>query len=141
MDIHVFLGLVIPVAFFGFTGMVKSLVRNNWAWANFYLGIDIALAAMVNGIVNIVDLAHSTEGHPMGDNFGHAMTFTAMSIVISFAALLIAMGLHQKFDSKELGEGIGNRRLVRGILLGIVGNLTAGCALGLFIYWKLRRLV
>ena len=141
MEIHILLGLMIPVAFFGFTGMVKSLVKNSWSWSNFYLGIDIALAAMTNGIVNIIDLVHRAEGKLLDAEFGHAMTFTALSIVIAFAALLSTMGLHQKFDIPVEGQRNGNRRVARGILLGGVSNLVAGVALGLFIYWKLRRLV
>lgn len=139
MEIHIFLGLMIPVAFFGFAGMVKSLVKSAWTWGNFYLGIDIALAAMANAIVNVVDLAHQAEGTQYGPTFGHAMTDTAICILLSFGALLITMGLHQRFDVP--GEVISNRRYARGILLGVVGNL-AGCGvLGLFIYWKLRGLV
>ena len=134
------LGLMIPVAFFAFTGMVKSLVKSNWTWANFYLGIDIALAALANAIVNVVDSVHQSEKLPPDVNFGHQMAYTVICIVLAFAALLITMGLHQRFDVPD-GFEAGNRRVARGILLGVVGNLAGGCVLGLFIYWKLRRLV
>jgi hypothetical protein len=140
MEIHIFLGLMIPVAFFAFTGMVKSLVRSNWAWGNFYLGIDIALAAFANAIVNVVDSVHQTESAP-NPNLGHKMAFTAICIVLSFAALLITMGLHQRFDVPGDPAQRSNRRMAKGILLGVVGNLAGGGVLGLFIYWKLRRLV
>ena len=139
MEIHVLLGLMIPVAFFVFTGMVKCLVKSQWAFANFYLGIDISLAAMANAIVNVVDLVHQSEGHAVDANFSWQIARTATCIVISFAALLITMGLHQKFDVPE--QFSGNRQWARGILLGIVGNAAGICVLGLFIYWKLGRLV
>lgn len=140
MEIHICLGLLIPVAFFGFTGMVKSLVRSCWTWSNFYLGMDISLAARANGIVNIIDLAHHSEAMAVDPDLGHQMTFTALSLLVSFGALFGTMGLHQKFE--VIGnENDGNRRTARGILLGVVSNVIAGVALGLFIYWKLRRLV
>lgn len=140
MEIHIFLGLLIPVAFFAFTGMVKSLVRARWAWSNFYLGIDIALAAFANAIINVVDSVHQTENAP-DPNLGHKMAYTVICIMLSFAALLITMGLHQRFDTPDDPAERSNRRRAKGILLGVVGNLAGGCVLGLFIYWKLRRLI
>jgi preprotein translocase subunit SecG len=140
MEIHIFLGLMIPVAFFGFAGAIKCLVKTSWTLGNFYLGIDIALAAMANGIVNVVDLVHQAEGHAFTPEFASEMTNTTICIVVSFAALLLTMGLHQRFDVPGESNN-GNRRIARGILLGVVANLAGVCALGLFIYWKLRRLV
>jgi hypothetical protein len=140
MEIHIFLGLMIPAAFFAFAGLIKSLVKASWTWGNFYLGIDIALAAMANGIVNVVDLVHQAEGHAFTQEFAAELTNTVICIVVAFAALLLTMGLHQKFDVPGQSEN-GNRRIARGILLGVVGNLAGVCVLGLFIYWKLRRLV
>lgn len=135
MDIHVGLGLLIPVVFFGFTGMVKSLVKSQWTWGNFYLGIDVALAAFANAIVNIADSMHEAEKIP-DPNLGRRMSYTVVCIVISFAALLVTMGLHQKFDGPR--EIPGNRQWVRGISLGVIGNLAGIVVLGLFIYWKLK---
>ena len=125
--------------------MVKSLVRKNWTWGNFYLGVDIALAALANSIVNVVDLAHHAEEASVqgGSSFGNQMGFTAISIVTAVAALFATMGLHQHFDAPEddAASENGNRRIKRGILLGIFGNLIGACAFGLFIYWKLKGLI
>ena len=140
MELHIFLGLMIPVAFFAFTGMVKSLVKSSWTWSNFYLGMDIALAALANGIVNIVDGVHQAERLKVPDpDFGNQMVYTSTCIVVSIGALLGSMGLHQRFDVE--GQENGSRRLRRGILLGVVANILGMAALGMFIYMKLRRLV
>jgi hypothetical protein len=140
MEKHIALGLFIPVAFFGFTGAVKSIVQKEWLWSNFYLGIDIALAALANGIVNIVDGVHQTDSLPtMPYEFGTHMYYTSMCILAAVGALFGAMALHQRFDATP--DDSGNLRLRRGIWLGIVGNLIGGSVLAMFIYMKLRKLV
>jgi hypothetical protein len=140
MEIHIVMGLFIPVAFLAFAGMVKSLVRSDWKLYNFYLGMDIALAALANGIINIVDLAHRSEAGSIDGDFAKQMTYTALSIVISVGALFGTMGLHQRFEVPGIGK-TSNLRLRRGILLGVVANVVGAVALGLFIYWKLGRIV
>lgn len=142
MEKHIALGLFIPVVFFGFTGLVKSIVQKEWLWSNFYLGIDIALAALANGIVNIVDGAHQAETSGGGE-LGNHMYYTALCLVAAVGALFSAMALHQRFEvADQQADGVtGNRRLKRGIWLGVVSNLIGGSVLAMFIYMKLRKLV
>ena len=137
MEKHVFLGLLIPVIFFGIAGMAKSLVRNQWTWSNFYLGIDIALAALANGIVNIVDGAHQSEASTiLSTQLGGHMYYTSICIVAAIGALFGTMGLHQRFDVPD--EDAQNTRKMRGILLGIVSNMLGVAVLAMFIFMKLR---
>jgi len=141
MEKHIFLGLMIPVVFFAFTGLVKSIVKKEWLWSNFYLGIDIALAALANGIVNIVDSAHQMEsasGPSIGAIYGNHMYYTTLCILAAVGALFGTMVVHQRF---EIDDPEGNYRVQRGIWLGVVGNLLGGSVLAMFIYMKLRRLV
>jgi hypothetical protein len=137
MDKHVFWGLLIPVIFFFFAGMVKSLVKNQWIWSNFYLGIDISLAALANGIINIVDGVNQNEKHLIPNpDFASQMFYTSICIVVGVAALLGTMGLHQRFDVPT--EENSNQRWKRGILLGGVSNLIGMAVLATFIIMKLR---
>ncbi|HEV2711414.1 MAG TPA: hypothetical protein VGU67_14455 [Edaphobacter sp.] len=144
MEKHIFLGLLIPVIFFGFTGLVKSLIKKELLWSNFYLGTDIALAALANGIVNMVDGAHQVEhalpGSVMAAQFGNSMFYTAVCILAAVGALFGVMALHQRFDVLLEGEE-GNSPWVRGIWLGVVSNLLGASVLTMFIYMKLRRLI
>jgi hypothetical protein len=138
MEKHIFLGLMIPVIFFGIAGMAKSLVKSLWIWSNFYLGIDISLAALANGIVNIVDGAHQAEKilTPSAE-LESQMYYTSICIIAAVGALFGTMGLHQRFDVPD----DGNPRRKRGILLGIVSNLLGAAVLAMFIFMKLRRIV
>jgi len=137
MEKHILIGLTIPVLFLGFTGLTKSLIRRELFWSNFYLGVDIALAAMANGIVNIVDEVHIAElaGYPR--EFGDRMVSTVILLVASFGALLVVMFIHQRWE-EPAASSANNRRWVRGIWLGLVSNAIGGFVLGAFIYWKLK---
>jgi hypothetical protein len=140
MEMHVFWGLMIPVGFFAFAGMAKSLVKSQWTWGNFYLGIDLALAALANGIVNIVDLVHESEHSPtLGLEIGGQVYYTALCIFVSVGALFGTMAIHQRFDAMDSEPD--RHRMRRGILLGIVSNLLGGAVLAIFIWLKLRRQV
>jgi hypothetical protein len=137
MEKHILLGLLIPVFFFAFAGMAKSLVKNQWVWSNFYLGIDISLAALANGIVNIVDGVHQSEKVLTPNlQLGSQMYYTSICIVAAVGALFGTMGLHQRFDVPC--DEPGNRRWKRGILLGVVSNLFGVAVLAMFIFMKLR---
>jgi uncharacterized membrane protein YidH (DUF202 family) len=140
MDIHVFWGLLIPVGFLGFAGMAKSLVRSCWTWANFYLGIDLSLAALANGIVNIVDVVHQAESGstPMVELLSKVNN-SALCVFIAIGALFGTMAFHQRFEILDGDQS--NHRLRRGILLGLVSNLLGASVLAAFIVMKLWRLI
>jgi hypothetical protein len=140
MDMHIFWGLMIPVGFIGFAGLVKSLVKSRWSWGNFYLGIDLALAALANGLVNIVDLVHQSENSSgQGLEIGGRVYYTAICTFVAVGVLLGTMGIHQRFDAMDSDPE--RHRLRRGLLLGIVSNLLGAAILAMFIWLKLRRQV
>jgi hypothetical protein len=140
MEIHLLWGLLIPALFFFFTGLVKSLIRKEVVWSNFYLGIDIALAGLANGIVNIVDEVHQAETSQIAKiELGEHMFYTSMYMMAAIDALLVVMTLHQKFEIMD--SNISNQRVLRGIWLGVVSNLLGGALLGFFIFMKLRNQV
>ena len=142
MEIHVIWGLFIPVLFLVFTGLIKSLVRKSVNWSNFYLGLDIALAALANGVVNIVEEVHASESLPGGypPEFGQQMFYSAIFIAASVGCLLTVMTIHQTLEDPLDGEK-ANQKIMRGIWLGGVANLLGSGLLFSFIYLKLRRLV
>jgi hypothetical protein len=138
MEVHVLWGLVIPVIFLLFTGLVKSLVKKEFLWSNFYLGVDATLAALANGVVNIVDGVHETErSKDASAAFAGHMFYTACFLTASIGALLLVMAVHQRFEV----EGGGNSRMLRGIFLGGVSNILGAGLLGAYIFMKLRGLI
>jgi len=146
MDQHLWLSLAIPAAFLLITGIVKSLVRTELTWGNFYLGLDAALAALANGIVNVVDIVRNVE---CGDQVATAAAatarqsrtyFTAAFICIAFFVLLIVMMIHQRQESAKTPVERMKNRWKRGIWLGLVANLIGSgmLLLFLFIYMRLK---
>lgn len=120
-------------------GLIKSLVRADLAWSNFYLGLDIALAAIANGVVNMVDMVgkHSTNAETISQN-------NAEYLVLSFALLLVTMVIHQRWEGTKLDPTIAHvvsgpsNRTRRGVWLGIVSNGLGTASLLVFMLFKLR---
>jgi glucan phosphoethanolaminetransferase (alkaline phosphatase superfamily) len=137
MEVHVLWGLLIPVLFLILTGLVKSLVRKDLLWSTFFLGVDATLAALANGIVNIVDEVHETEtSKEAAASLGNHMFYTACFLAVAIAVLLTVMTVHQRYEND-----LGNSRFWRGFLLGGMSNLLGAGLLGAYIYMKLRGLI
>ena len=129
---------MIPAVFLALTGLIKSLVRGKLFWSNFYLGIDIALAAFANGIINVVDLGGGLADRGLSDSAGFAgkMYYNAMLLVLSFGVLLIVMFMHQRLEERERRSS--GRDWTKGILLGIVSNGLGAATLSVFIIGRLK---
>jgi hypothetical protein len=151
MDQHLWLSLAIPAAFLLITGIVKSLVKSVVTWSNFYLGLDAALAALANGIVNIVDIVRDAENdHGASTAAAQAVIeharqnrelFTGAFIFSAFFVLLIVMLIHQRWEAPVLKPVRSDQRVRRGVWLGIVANSIGTGALLVFIYTRLKGLL
>lgn len=137
MEIHVIGGLLIPPLFLVFTGLARTLVRKTGLLSNFYLGIEMTLAALATVITNIVVGAHVIENPKCSDvPLSWQMMFnTSMFFATAVGCLLLVLTLHQKFE--VLPEEEGNSRMWRGILLGGVSNVLGMGLFAAFIYLKL----
>lgn len=140
MEKHVAFGLLIPVAFIGFTGVIKCLIRKEFYWESFYLGVDTTLAGLANGVVNIVDEVHAGDAVGYSSVFAGKMVYTAYFLVLAIGSLLFVMFIHQKWEDARTMTG--NRTLAwRGFWLGAVSNMIGGLVLGVFVYWKLKGIL
>jgi hypothetical protein len=137
MDKHVVWGLLIPLLFLAFTGLARTLVRKAGLLSNFYLGIEMTLAAIATGITNIVVGAHVIENPQCSDVplSWQIMFNTSIFFTTAVGCLLLILTLHQKFE--VLPEEAGNSRMWRGILLGGVSNVLGTGLFAAFIYLKL----
>lgn len=125
--------ILIPVIFLSFAGTIKSLVKAEWSFSNFYLGVDAALAALSNALIFLVDMSRQMGSSALSpSDLKHQAFWSAISIVVSIAILLWCIAIQQKLD----GAKNDNQRLWRGILLGVMGDLLGGASLGLSIFVK-----
>lgn len=113
------------------------LVRRVGFLSNFYLGIEMTLAALATGITNIIARAHMIENPKCSDVplTWEMMFCTAMFFVAAIGCLLLVLALHKKFE--VLSAEAGNSRMWRGILLGGVSNVLGTGLFTAFIYLKL----
>jgi hypothetical protein len=139
MDRHLCLTLVIPALFLLVTGGIRSLVRGKVTWANFYLGLDLSLAALANGLVNVADILHDVEKNAISGDIAESRTiYTLIFIILSGAVLLVVMLIHQRW------EGIGfdvwgvKHRGIRGVMLGVLSNILGLTTLLGFIWFRLK---
>jgi hypothetical protein len=140
LDKQLSLSLFIPVVFLALAGGIKSIVKHELFWSNFYIGIDAALAALANGVINVVDLSRGlTLPKVAADmNIATKMCNNAIVLVVSFSVLVFVMIVHQRFDSLVPIGPPQSWQLRRGIWLGIVANLFGAVSLGIFIFYRLQ---
>ena len=104
MEKHIMLGFMIPAVFLVFAGLIRSLVRKRLVWSNFYLGLEVVLAALANALVNICERAHELEfpGQYGSDpSYGDQMTNSAVFLAAGVGILLILMVFHQQWEYIE----------------------------------------
>lgn len=131
---------MIPLMVCGFAGTVQSIVKNSWLYSNFYLGIELSLAAFAHGLLNVAEEAHHME--KFGDpsiQIGDHMFYTVVCILAAVGALLGSIALEQRIALKKRDEDY--QRLNGGVLLGLVGNLLGGSVLMMFILMKLQGVI
>jgi hypothetical protein len=139
MERHVVLALIIPVVFLGIAGVVKSLIKSQFTWGNFYLGVDLSLAALANGLINIINTLHEYENISLGHDGQDRILYALCCIFFSIVALFSTMLIHQNFEN--LVWEPERHKLRRGLLMGVLCNLLGGTALIALIWLKIWRLV
>jgi hypothetical protein len=109
------IAIAIPLALLACGSLLKKIVRGGgWKRADFFLGAELALAAIGSAMVYLYDLRDATTGSD--DERWRHVAATASFIVISFFLLLFIMSTHQDWEHRT-----GNRR-GQVIWLGIICN-------------------
>jgi uncharacterized PurR-regulated membrane protein YhhQ (DUF165 family) len=116
------LGIPLVLIFSG--GIAKKLVRGSgWQQSDFFLGVELALAAMASALVYALDLARqAVGGSDQAYSAAQKMIVTAFFTAVCFFILLWMLSLHQDWERRSHNP--------RGQLLwlGLIGN-TLGIAL------------
>jgi hypothetical protein len=127
------MALGIPLILILSGALAKKLVRGStWQASDFFLGVELSLAAMASSLVYIFDLAKiaaaSTKGSVPVDN---KIAATASFLALCFFLLLWVMSTHQDWEKRNQNQ--------RGqiIWLGLIANLIgAGLVAAFVLYVK-----
>lgn len=123
--------LVVPIVLILCSAVAKKLVRGSgWQRSDFFLGVELSLAAMAAGLVNFLDLTKPalTGAAPLSPQ---KTTETAVFVAICFFLLLWVLSTHQDWERKpQSPKG-------QVIWLGVISNLVgAGLMIAFILYVK-----
>lgn len=108
--------------------LAKKLVRGSpWQRDDFFLGVELSLAAMASALVYMFDLAKLSSESPSSDSLPQKITATATFLALCFFLLLWIMSAHQDWEERSQNP--------RGqiIWLGVVANLVGAGLIATFV--------
>lgn len=124
-----FSAFAIPVILILVTAVTRKIVRGRSPFrpSDFFLGLDLTLAAFSSAAVNILELNQAGRQN------------LAWYLVLTFIVFILQMAIHQEWgDQIPANEvsAVTSRRQVT--LLGLLANIVGVALLGFFIYWKIE---
>lgn len=121
------LGIPLILIFSG--ALAKKLVRGSeWQRADFFLGVELSLAAMASALVYVFDLARLTTADtaPL-PTVSERMIATASFLALCFFLLLWVLSVHQDWEKRVQNQ---NGQFV---WLAIIANLIGAGLLAAFV--------
>ena len=123
--------IVVPLILILCSAVAKKLVRGStWQRSDFFLGVELSLAAMAAGLVHFLDLTKPAMTNA-AQLSPQKTTETAVFVAICFFLLLWILSTHQDWEKRPQNA--------RGqvIWLGIISNLVgAGLMVAFILYVK-----
>jgi hypothetical protein len=122
------LGIPLVLIFSG--ALAKKLVRGSaWRASDFFLGVELALAAMASGLVYIFDLSKVAQSTPVGNSVNNKIAATASFMALCFFLLLWVLSTHQDWEKRPQNP--------RGqiVWLGIIANLVGAGLIAAFVLY------
>lgn len=105
------IGLVVPLIFFVISGLAKALARSSGIrWEDWYLGVELILAALSSTLLYVVDLARKV-------NLEKVMACTVFTVLLVLF-LVVQLLLHRTFGDSMTSE-IFPKRVCRFIMIGV----------------------
>jgi hypothetical protein len=109
------IGVPLILALFGILG--KKVVRGpGWKRTDFYIGVELTLAALANGLVSSCELLKIATGTLPQKMAGYAVA-SAVVTLLGFFMFLFLLSIHQDWESNDSDHW---RKF---IWLGIVSNM------------------
>lgn len=119
------IAVAIPLVLIGSGALAKKLVRGSaWIRSDFFLGVELALAAMASSLVFIFDLARTSDAQTVQNKAVVAGLFT----IACFFLLFWVMAVHQDWEKRP--QDRRGQLLWLGLFCNLVGvGLLAGFVL------------
>ncbi len=122
------IALGIPVVLIASGAFAKKLVRgSSWQRSDFFLGVELALAAMASALVYVFDLAKLSTAAGSAAAVPQKIAATATFLALCFFLLLWVITTHQDWEKRSQNP--------RGqlIWLGLLANLVGASLLAAFV--------
>jgi hypothetical protein len=123
------IALGIPMILILSGALAKKLVRGSgWLRSDFFLGVELSLAAMASALVYVFDLAQlSTSPASIASTLPSKIAATASFLALCFFLLLWILSTHQDWERRSQNP--------RGqtVWLGILANLVGAGLLAAFV--------
>ncbi len=115
------IALGIPVVLIVSGALAKKLVRGStWQRADFFLGVELALAAMASALVHVFDLAKLTGSQASTvASIPQKVAATASFLAICFFLLLWILSTHQDWERRT--QNPQGQLIWLGLLVNLVG--------------------
>lgn len=120
------LGIPLILIFSG--ALAKKLVRgSSWQRSDFFLGVELSLAAMASALVYVFDLAKLTRLQVQPSSIPQKIAATASFLALCFFLLLWILSTHQDWEKRSQNP---NGQI---IWLGVIANLVGAGLLAAFV--------
>ena len=93
--------ILIPLALLACGSLLKKIVRGSgWERKDFYLGSELALAAIGSAMVYLYDLRQEASMPTSSGDLSDRVSATASFLVIALLLLLFIMSTHQDWEQR-----------------------------------------
>jgi hypothetical protein len=103
------IALIVPLALLFCGAFAKKLVRGTgWERKDFYLGVELTLAAMSSGMLYFFELVQPGPSGTSNTPSPEKITVTALFVIVCFFLLLLVLSMHQDWEkSTDIKRQIG----------------------------------
>jgi hypothetical protein len=106
--------------------LAKKLARGpGWLRTDFFLGVQLTMAAISSALINMFELAKQLSSGSSSAHASAGLTATAVFLAMTLFSLLVVMSLHQDWEDNAV-----DGRILR---LGVICNMIGGGLLASFI--------
>jgi hypothetical protein len=125
----------VPIVIVGVSGVVKKLVRKQggFRWDDFYLGMDLTLAAFSAAVVNVLDLTSLTSPRER-----QIASIDAWYIIVCFVLFVLQLAFHQEWVSENRAADQTFNKGWQIVWLGFASNVIGIGLLGFFMVLKIK---
>ena len=124
----------IPLILILVSAVTRKIVRKTgFLWGDFYLGVDLSLAAFSAAAVNVIDLMESDSNVSASLPHTHVGETATLYIIACFVLFVLQVAFSQDWGNRpEIDKG---KQI---LILGIASNAVGAALLGFFVALKMK---